>query len=342
MTIVKSFQTLAIAACTLLASVNVCSHSASTSDIGLPGIKAGLCSGRDCLNKSTKSHPKEYLINFSRQQKISRFANNNQSILAVNIKALPASLEYVTSEHSTDETTESIKLRPFRILLLASAFSFVALTVAAFTNRIVVFYDWKDLINTLMIFLSVIVGLLLVGFFDGDGTMQFVMLWATTIAVIYYCFKTLKSSIINNNSFFLGSVVGLFKIFISATLAILVFGKIGELIDKKGTSGTRFVSMLFLGLFMYILNMFVNGERVKERRAELAEQRKTDVPSKCSVNTHTPVAINLEIEEEIGETTNVPESDGRPTEANINAARLRGQQVGRETIKGVLEKLLNR
>ena len=87
------------------------------------------------------------------------------------------------------------------------------------------------------------------------------------VAILISALASLKAAL-SANGLFLGLIVFLFKFASSVLLSFLVIAKFKDLIDQKSTFATRFAAMVLLGLFSWLINALVNGERVEQRKIE--------------------------------------------------------------------------
>ena len=173
------------------------------------------------------------------------------------------------SENMNGATSSVAKARIFKLLLIGAVCSLIALLVAGATNRIVIFYDWKDVGLTLMIFGSMIITSFLIWMFDGDKIMEKIILGLGSIAMLYFSARTIVSSVKHNKSIALGVIVGVFKIFVSMILGLLAAGKLSDALKKTNSLGVRIFATVALGILFYVASILVNGERVNDRRASI-------------------------------------------------------------------------
>ena len=71
---------------------------------------------------------------------------------------------------------------------------------------------------------------------------------------------------IGNNGIVLGIVMFVFKILASIIVCILMIGIVGKIFDNKASYRTLIVALIVFGVFTFILNRLVNGERVLAKR----------------------------------------------------------------------------
>lgn len=186
----------------------------------------------------------------------------------VEIGAADSSTSFeVTTQDSNGSSTNGLATqRLIKISFLAALSSFALLLFAAFTNRVVIFYDWVDFGKTLLIFVSLVVSALLILYFDGDWLMQALFGGAAILVAVYYMVYTFKSSISHNSSVVIGLFVGFFKILFSLIMAILVLGKFSDFKNNNKSGGDKLAALIFLAFFGFLTYLFVNGDRVEQRR----------------------------------------------------------------------------
>ena len=87
------------------------------------------------------------------------------------------------------------------------------------------------------------------------------------LAILGCLVISLRSSI-RNNGVLLGTLVFVFKFLSSVLLSLLIIAKFKELINEKSTFATRFAAVVLLGVFSWMMNALVNGEKVRLKRLE--------------------------------------------------------------------------
>lgn len=176
----------------------------------------------------------------------------------------------VNSVHLTESTQSAPTWseRIFKLAAIGAIVAFIALIVGGMTNRVVIFYDWSDFLQTLLIFFSLLIGGAIAElFFKEDQLMRTASYTIGCLSALFFSWRTMITSIRNNSSLGLGMIVGIFKILISLILALLALGKLGEITDKSSSLGTKLFGLIFLGILWYFTNLLINGERVHARRA---------------------------------------------------------------------------
>ena len=159
------------------------------------------------------------------------------------------------------------------------------LTTLGVTNRIVIFQDWADFffscgpvylaVATFVVFETLNVPLTNgpLNSFDDIEKIIFhdlstmIVTLVAVVAILICALASLKAAF-SANGLFLGLIVFLFKFASSVLLSFLVIAKFKDLIDEKSTFATRFAAMVLLGLFSWLINALVNGERVEQRKIE--------------------------------------------------------------------------
>jgi len=156
--------------------------------------------------------------------------------------------------------------------LYASVIAFVVIFLLAFTNKIIVFYDHMDLAWSLMIVLGPLLSLGGLLALDSDvKTLSDEFFFGETVKILLTVsggaigllgvLKTYQMSILCNG-LLMGLIIGSFRVVAAVLILLAVFGFVSKLLDKKGRSvGTIMVTMLFFGVFVWIVSVLINGDR---------------------------------------------------------------------------------
>ena len=151
--------------------------------------------------------------------------------------------------------------------------SFLAIFIAASTNRVTVFKDYGDLWMTLGLILWPSFGLMILAIIQSEETndILFGSRAATIITILTACatlfslVKTFTNSIAENGPV-LGSIVGVFKVFSSIIIIFSVLGYINRITEDKRSLGSTLIFItIFTIVFKWILDVLVNGHKVKPR-----------------------------------------------------------------------------
>ena len=156
------------------------------------------------------------------------------------------------------------------------------ITVLGITDRIVIFLDLKDFIISCgpiyivcaayVIFYSLDIPSIgpvqhysdIYEFLLFDTSTTIVTISAVLLSIS--CLVLSLSAAINSNGLIFGLVIFLYKFVSSIVLSILVISKFNDLIDKLSTYSIRFSALILLGIFTWIINRLINGERVLKKR----------------------------------------------------------------------------
>ena len=148
--------------------------------------------------------------------------------------------------------------------------SFLALFIAAATNKITVFKDYGDLWLTLGLIIWPLLGLLILAFLEaGDGQDFFMGRPAAIVTTIgsaclflYSLVKTFLNSI-SANGMVLGIIVGIFKVLSSIIIIFSIVGYINRISDNNRSLGSTLIFITkFTFVFKWILDVLVNGHKV--------------------------------------------------------------------------------
>jgi len=114
-----------------------------------------------------------------------------------------------------------------KTLLIIFAVCFVTTLIAGMTNKVVIYFNFKDLFISFMVTGIWVVAAMLVGIYSTEGqgenlnTMQTIIMYITAGISILFVIFTFKLSIQYNRSLPLGVFIGVFKI-ITGLLFILI------------------------------------------------------------------------------------------------------------------------
>ena len=146
---------------------------------------------------------------------------------------------------------------------------FIGTVIAGATNKVVIFFNWGDLINTIMIYICplVIGGGGMVIFQDQNGeineTTETIILVLTVITTAFCILKCFMLSIKYNRNIFFGLFIGFMKTVIAILGVLILIGYISDLLDdKKKSIGGVILSVLILGFFVWLGKKLVNGQSV--------------------------------------------------------------------------------
>jgi uncharacterized protein len=162
------------------------------------------------------------------------------------------------------------------LLVIASVISFFVLLGMGVTDRVVIFYDSKDLSFSI---LSVIGYPLLWVFhrFMESWLFSHLLLLLAVVVSMYSIIRTFTSAIRHNGPV-LGIVVGIFKVLISFMGILILFLAGVRASQRDSTTKDVLIAALMGGIVGYVFYLLVNGPEVEDRRKyetwEKAEQRR--------------------------------------------------------------------
>ena len=146
---------------------------------------------------------------------------------------------------------------------------FVGTVIAGATNKVVIFFNWSDLINTIMIFICplLIGGVGMAIFQDQNGeineTTETIIIVLTVITTAFFIIKNFILSIKYNKSLLVGLFIGLMKTVVAILGVLILIGYVNELLDDEYKSiGQWILMVLILGFFVWLGKKLVNGQSV--------------------------------------------------------------------------------
>ena len=146
---------------------------------------------------------------------------------------------------------------------------FLGTIIAGATNKVVIFFNWSDLINTIMIFISPLVigfgGMAI--FQDQNGEInentETIIIVLTIITTAFFIIKNLILSIRYNKSLLVGIFIAIMKTVVAILGVLILIGYVNELLDKEYKSiGQWILMVLILGFFVWLGKKLVNGQNV--------------------------------------------------------------------------------
>jgi len=152
---------------------------------------------------------------------------------------------------------------------------FVGFMLAGATNKVVIYYDIRDLVISTMPWVSLLLGSILVSRIQGGGevnydnlsVMQIVfhyLSWIVFIGLLLYSGK--MSSIHNKTNIVFGLIIGLFKIAASLIGLTAIIGNFLKIFDKQSSNRDRGIALLVIGGISSLGYALVNGERVYDEK----------------------------------------------------------------------------
>lgn len=153
---------------------------------------------------------------------------------------------------------------------LATIILVIGIVIAGASNKVVVYYNFKDFMISFMSTGSMILAFVLVGVYQPEGNASYETLTKTQesilslgfVAAFIFFAWSLILSIKYNRNIFIGLLIGVFKVF-AALLGILVLvGQVGRIFDNKASYREAAVAMLIFAVFIWLGNKLINGEEV--------------------------------------------------------------------------------
>jgi hypothetical protein len=169
-----------------------------------------------------------------------------------------------------------------KIIGLVAFSSFLLLLFMGLTNKVIIFYDGKDLVNSLGIIVIPIISYLCLLYFKPENAPEdYDILWgsssSTSVVIVAagyvaYCAMMTYITAIKHNGFILGIVVGTFKVASALLITLFAVGWLNKMFGNQPKSlGTWIVMVLILGLFGWVVKKMVNGEAVMLKRLQVQQ-----------------------------------------------------------------------
>lgn len=167
---------------------------------------------------------------------------------------------------SANKPVPTVGDRVAKLAIVGCLLALVALLAAGMTGNIVVFFDWKDFMNTAAIFIVGVAGFYVSSIFHDDDVMLVIFLGITAVCVLFFAVQTVRLSIKYNRNLATGVAVGLLKILVALFALLFTIGKLKVLLGESKSLGARAAATLALGIFAWFLDTLINGERVYAKK----------------------------------------------------------------------------
>tara|TARA_A100001037_G_C15042593_1_gene586227 strand:+ start:91 stop:633 length:543 start_codon:yes stop_codon:yes gene_type:complete len=153
--------------------------------------------------------------------------------------------------------------------------AFIALLVAGMTNRVVIFANGKDLMWTVSIFLAPVIGFVIAATLVPEGrefrdeTSAVVVAGIGGVFALLSCVMTFILAI-KHNGFFIGIILGIFKVMAALLAAVCAIGLLGKIFGEQGGSfASKMFALIFFGLLLWMIGKLINGDEVYARRGQI-------------------------------------------------------------------------
>ena len=156
-------------------------------------------------------------------------------------------------------------------------FSFIILFLLGISNKIIIYRNTNDFMwNIFLIIVPLLTVMILAFLMPETLPDNYKFFWETqktsVISIIGLSITALSLlkvflNCTKNNGLLLGVFIFIFKVFASLIITILLLAFIGKLFDDKASWKTLFVPLLLFGLFIFVINRLINGDRVLSNTA---------------------------------------------------------------------------
>jgi uncharacterized protein (DUF2062 family) len=155
---------------------------------------------------------------------------------------------------------------------------FIGAILAGMTNKVVVYFDFNDFFVSLMTVGIWVIAFIALTILEKEGqtaqlnTMQMGTIGLSALISVVCGITSVKSAIYYNRSMVLGLIIGIVKILTAIVGVVIILGQFQKLFEDDSSSKDVIVAMFLLGLFSWIGNRLINGEKVYEKQGwELPE-----------------------------------------------------------------------
>ncbi len=164
----------------------------------------------------------------------------------------------------------NVLLHTLELLFIASI---LIIFIIGFTKKVVIFYDFKDLLINLIPVGSFILYFILLYIYRHHKEIEIFISVAIIAIIIFFIAYSVKLSIFYNRNIFIGIIIGLFRVFIATIGSILLLYSISNALgtQKEDESysdfQTRKIGGAILTAILTIMFYFlINGKEVYNKK----------------------------------------------------------------------------
>ena len=147
----------------------------------------------------------------------------------------------------------------------------IGILIAGGANKIVIYYDGKDILNS---FCAVVFSSISVWLFMAAPEKPQVPIWIihwvlspiTAFIGLMCLIKNFKNAVKHNRNFPLGMLIGFFKLVFLSFIVLLVIGQLNKLTDKKSSTKDRLAAAIIIGISVLLAKAMINGPTVYESK----------------------------------------------------------------------------
>ncbi len=181
--------------------------------------------------------------------------------------------EKTISKNKSDELSPDIK----KSIIIAVIIVFIIILILGSTKKVVIYYNFKDFVISILPFLSLIIGIILFLIYQPDvsrnlftyseytGTQKIIFMLSLVLAILSSII-TIVLSIKYNKNIFIGMIIGVFKVIISCLGVLILFFQFLTVLSEKSSSRDKIVATMIIGSLIYITKSLINGEEVYENK----------------------------------------------------------------------------
>ena len=141
----------------------------------------------------------------------------------------------------------------------------VGILVAGGSHKVVIFYDWKDMLNS---FLAALFSYAAVLIFTStpEKIPHGFNHWALTLLAAFIglmcLFENFKNAVHHNRSFILGLLIGAFKLVYLIFTLFFIMSQFTKLTAKNSSSQDRIAAVIVIGISALLTKAMINGPDV--------------------------------------------------------------------------------
>lgn len=146
-------------------------------------------------------------------------------------------------------------------VLILAIVGFIATLFAGATNKVVIFFDKKDLAVSAAPWGCLLGSLLLVAFYE-SRFMHALVLIPATLGALFFSYRSIVMSIYYNKNTKLGIAVGIFKIVAAGIGIFVLLSKVKELQNSGGSLKNAALAVAALAALAWVGTRLINGKKV--------------------------------------------------------------------------------
>ncbi len=146
---------------------------------------------------------------------------------------------------------------------VVAAIAFLVMLIAGASNKVVIYFNVKDLVISFMPWVLVLLGMIIPELAPDAlaGLELYVLYGCLTVAALFIIWSV-RLSIFYNQNLLLGLTSGVFKVLISLVGLLIVVGQMGKIFSKDSGGKDKIIALVVFGLFFWLGKKLINGHEV--------------------------------------------------------------------------------